>query len=114
MQARGVEGNVVSPLMRDNPDAMAYVKLEPNEYFDVRRFGTLPSHGQQSRTIYGETSCATVHKAWQLRQKEEKMVVEYAKEAMNMSILRDALKAVCVSKLARLARDIEAAWHPND
>lgn len=57
------------PFVWENSDVMTYAKLE-RKYLDAKRLEALASHGWASKIVYEVRSCATVYKAWCLRQKE--------------------------------------------
>lgn len=110
--ARDMKEGVVFPLVRSNPDAIAYVKLGP-QYLNARRFGALPRHSRLDRIVYDGRSRVTVYGSWGLRQEEWGSVQRHGEEGMNMSVARDEVEAVYVANLAKFFREVDAGCRPK-
>lgn len=62
VRVRDVKGVGVLPLVWDNPNVVPYVWLNA-QYLYASGFGTLPSYGYESKTVYAGGSRPTVYVA---------------------------------------------------
>lgn len=100
MRARDVKDDLVSTLVWEKPDAMAYVKLGAR-YMNAQRFEALPRHERALKIMYAERSRATVYRAWRLRKEEWGIVMDHMEEGLDTTALQVYLEAVYVFNLAK-------------
>lgn len=113
MRTPDVKKGAVLPLMCENPNVMACVKLGA-KYLGARRFAALPSNGRASKIVYAGRSRATVYGARQLLRKEWGTVKEHTVDGTDMPVLRDESEAVYDSIRARCVHGVEAGRNPED
>lgn len=96
VRARNVKGGVVLPLVWDNLDVMAYVRLG-QKFLDSRRYGSLPSNGRAPRIMFGGRSCYTVSGAWNMRKEARGKVKEHGFDGIDMPVCAMSRKS-CMSQ----------------
>lgn len=111
--ARDVKGDVVLPLVWDNPDAMAYVRSD-QKFLDAQRFGSFPCHGRATRVMFQGRSRCTVYGAWDMRQEAWGHVKEHGADGMDMPVLRDDSEKLYVANLVKFTKEEEAGRLPKD